>query len=181
MTESSTTRPEGHKQTQENFSQNGRNITLTSHKGCRKLDDWKREKLFRRLACLPKNAPIADARWKKKCFNLGHGRSWMLILCASKCFVCVSHCALVQSETSSGSIIRSEVWSVWALKLIAISFSLADSQSGTKWNVCESNQLYDPETKPWETLAMTTKIIQALHCSRETSAWFPAVQSKGRN
>ncbi len=55
---------------------------------------------------------------------------------------------LVQSESNSGSIIKSEVCSVWALRLIVISFSLADSQSGAEGIVCEENQLYDPETKP---------------------------------
>lgn len=53
-----------------------------------------------------------------------------VFLCYAR--ACVSQPELVQSETSSGSIIKSEVCSVWALRLIVIAFSLADSQNGAE-------------------------------------------------
>lgn len=89
--------------------------------------------------CLPvKIAPMAETQLKEKCLvqTGGEGRSQTAFFCAGS-RGCVSQTELVQSETSSGSIIKSEVCSVWALRLVVISFSLADSQSGAEWIVCE--------------------------------------------
>lgn len=64
---------------------------------------------------------------KKHISKRGNGRSQTANFCTNF-RASVSQHELVQSETSSGSIIKSDVCSVWALRLIVISFSLADSQ-----------------------------------------------------
>lgn len=74
-----------------------------------------------------KNWPSRNQIKQYVCFKLGQ---W-----DDRCYSVLAP-EPVQSETSSRSIIKSEVCSVWALRLIAISFSLADSQTGAEWIVC---------------------------------------------
>lgn len=111
------------------------------------------------LTCLPIKQPQwLKLRWTEKCTNQkgkqGHQEDLKafffptLSSLSASCRARGSQLARVQSESSRGSIIKSEVCSVWALGLVVISFSLADSQSGAGWIVCERHRLRDPETKP---------------------------------
>lgn len=111
------------------------------------------------LTCLPiKQPPWLKLGWTQKCTNQtgkqGHQEelkaffSSPLSSISTSCRARVSQLAPVQSESSRGSIIKSEVCSVWALGLVVISFYLADSQSGAGWIACERHRLRDPETKP---------------------------------